>query len=59
MPGVDLLFGFAFSGAFREATEELEAKGIAVEPIRVDDLTGKRFTFFMDPDDLPLELYEA
>lgn len=42
-----------------EAKATLEAQGIAVEPIRVDDLTGKRFTFFMDPDDLPLELYEA
>jgi glyoxylase I family protein len=29
-----------------------------VEPIRHDDLTGKRFTFFADPDGLPLELYE-
>lgn len=33
--------------------------GIAVEPLRVDELTGKRFTFFADPDGLPLELYEA
>jgi len=38
---------------------ELEAKGIAVEPVRVDELTGRRFTFFADPDGLPLELYEA
>ncbi len=38
---------------------ELEAKGVAVEPVRVDELTGKRFTFFADPDGLPLELYEA
>jgi glyoxylase I family protein len=38
---------------------ELQAHGIAVEPIRVDTLTGKQFTFFRDPDDLPLELYEA
>jgi glyoxylase I family protein len=37
---------------------ELESKGIAVEPIRVDELTGKHFTFFQDPDGLPLELYE-
>ncbi len=36
----------------------LEAKGVAVEPVRVDELTGKRFTFFADPDGLPLELYE-
>ncbi|MCD8485782.1 MAG: VOC family protein [Desertifilum sp.] len=38
---------------------ELEAKGIAVEPIRLDELTGKRFTFFKDPDNLPLEIYEG
>jgi len=37
----------------------LEQKGIACEPIRVDELTGKRFTFFADPDGLPLELYEG
>jgi len=38
---------------------ELAAKGVAVEPVRVDELTGKKFTFFADPDGLPLELYEA
>ncbi len=37
---------------------ELEAKGVAVEPIRVDEYTGRRFAFFADPDGLPLELYE-
>lgn len=37
----------------------LEARGIAVEEIRTDALTGKLFTFFADPDGLPLELYEA
>ncbi|MGJ3254185.1 MAG: SMU1112c/YaeR family gloxylase I-like metalloprotein [Elainellaceae cyanobacterium] len=36
----------------------LQAKGVEVEPIRTDELTGKRFTFFRDPDQLPLELYE-
>ena len=36
----------------------LEAHGVAVEPIRVDEYTGRRFTFFADPDDLPLEIYE-
>lgn len=41
-----------------EAVRYLESKGIAVEPVRVDELTGKRFTFFADPDDLPLEFYE-
>jgi len=36
----------------------LKEKGIPAEPIRIDEMTGKRFTFFSDPDDLPLELYE-
>lgn len=36
----------------------LESQGVPVEDIRVDEITGKRFTFFKDPDDLPLELYE-
>ncbi|NQE48701.1 SMU1112c/YaeR family gloxylase I-like metalloprotein [Herbaspirillum rubrisubalbicans] len=38
---------------------ELEAQGVAVEEIRVDEYTGRRFTFFADPDGLPLELYEV
>jgi glyoxylase I family protein len=37
----------------------LTARGIAVEEIRVDEYTGRRFTFFADPDGLPLELYEV
>jgi glyoxylase I family protein len=41
------------------AAEELQAQGIAVEPIRIDEYTGRRFTFFADPDELPIELYEA
>jgi glyoxylase I family protein len=36
----------------------LERHQVSCEPIRVDELTGKRFTFFQDPDGLPLELYE-
>lgn len=32
--------------------------GIAIEPIRVDEATHRRFTFLMDPDELPIELYE-
>lgn len=40
------------------AVARLEADGVAVEPVRVDEFTGQRFTFFRDPDDLPLELYE-
>jgi len=36
----------------------LSAKGIAVEPIRIDPYTGAQFTFFADPDGLPLEIYQ-
>ncbi len=36
----------------------LTAMGVDVEPIRIDPLTGKKFTFFKDPDELPLEIYE-
>jgi glyoxylase I family protein len=42
-----------------EAVLFLEQNGIPFEPIRTDTLTGKRFTFFPDPDNLPLELYEG
>lgn len=36
----------------------LTSKGVSCEAIRTDPYTGKRFTFFSDPDGLPLELYE-
>lgn len=50
----------AFSVAdLDRAVEMLKRQGIAVEPIRLDELTGRRFTFFKDPDELPLELYET
>jgi glyoxylase I family protein len=41
------------------AVQWLQQQEIVVEPIRVDEYTGKRFTFFTDPDGLPLELYET
>lgn len=41
------------------AIARLEQQGVAVEPIRCDEITHKRFTFFPDPDGLPLELYET
>ena len=41
-----------------EAKQEIENQGVIVEDIRVDEFTGKRFTFFADPDGLPIELYE-
>jgi glyoxylase I family protein len=40
------------------AIDSLNSKGITTEPIRVDEFTGKRFTFFADPDGLPIEFYE-
>lgn len=41
-----------------ETVKELEDKGILCEPIRIDSFTGKKMTFFFDPDGLPLELHE-
>jgi glyoxylase I family protein len=41
-----------------ESVAVLNNKDIPVEPIRIDELTGKKFTFFRDPDGLPLEFYE-
>jgi glyoxylase I family protein len=41
-----------------EAVGDLQSRGVAVEGVRVDEHTGRRFTFFADPDGLPLELYE-
>lgn len=37
----------------------LAAKQITVEPIRIDEFTGKPYTFFADPDGLPLEIYQV
>lgn len=42
-----------------EAVKNLNAHNVKTEPIRIDEFTGKRFTFFEDPDHLPLELYES
>ncbi len=36
----------------------LQNNNIECEPIRIDEYTGRRYTFFCDPDKLPLELYE-
>ena len=41
-----------------ESVEKLNKKGIETEEIRIDPQNGKRMTFFMDPDGLPLELHE-
>jgi glyoxylase I family protein len=41
------------------AVSALNEKWVTTEPIRTDEFTGKRFTFFADPDGLPIELYEV
>jgi len=41
-----------------QSVADLLGKGIIVEPIRRDEITGKRYTFFQDPDNLPLEIYQ-
>ena len=41
-----------------KSIEKLNKKGIETEEIRIDPQNGKRMTFFMDPDGLPLELHE-
>jgi glyoxylase I family protein len=42
----------------RNAVRKLRDRGVEVEPIRVDESTNKSFTFFRDPDHLPIEIYE-
>jgi len=36
----------------------LAGKQVLTEPVRIDEWTGKKYTFFFDPDGLPIELYE-
>lgn len=47
-----------FTDNIEETVAELKEKGIMTEPIRVDEFSGKKFTFFADPDGLPIELHE-
>jgi glyoxylase I family protein len=42
-----------------DAVASLIPHNVQMEEIRVDEYTGRRFTFFSDPDGLPLELYEG
>ena len=42
-----------------ESVANFKSKGIELEPVRTDEFTQKRFTFFNDPDGLPIELYES
>jgi glyoxylase I family protein len=41
-----------------QAIAHLRSQNVTIEDIRTDEYTGKKFTFFADPDGLPLELYE-
>lgn len=47
------------TGDLDACLRDLAAKGIEAEAVRVDAFTDRRFTFFADPDGLPIELYET
>ena len=42
----------------QDTVSKLRDRGVEVEPVRIDDTTNRAFTFFRDPDDLPIEIYE-
>lgn len=42
-----------------DTVDRLTGNGVVIEPVRIDENTGCRFTFFADPDGLPIELYEV
>ncbi len=42
----------------QSAVDDLASKNVIAEPVRVDDYTGKQFTFIEDPDGLPVEIYQ-
>lgn len=44
--------------SIEKSIESLALNQVDVEPVRIDEFTGKKFTFFSDPDNLPIELYE-
>lgn len=59
MPEASGLRHLAFSVEnIEDSISELASKNVLCEPIRIDEFTGKRFTFFADPDGLPIELVE-
>lgn len=47
-----------YTDNIEETVKELKEKGIETEPVRTDEFSKKRFTFFSDPDGLPIELHE-
>lgn len=46
------------TGDLDRTLEMLSSRGVQAEAVRIDELTGQRFTFIHDPDGLPIELYE-
>ena len=50
--------GFGNEECYRRLKKGMEELGISCEPVRTDAYTGKKMTFFFDPDGLPLELHE-
>ena len=42
----------------QETVRKLQSRGVEAEPIRIDESTNKSFTFFRDPDGLPIEVYQ-
>lgn len=42
----------------QSAVQQLTQYGVIAEPIRIDENTQKQFTFIVDPDNLPIELYQ-
>lgn len=45
--------------SIEKSIEFLALNQVSVEPIRIDEFTGKKFSFFSDPDNLPIEIYEV
>jgi len=59
MPEAQGLRHLAFEvDSVKKVSEILNERGIVTEQIRIDEFTGKQFTFFADPDGLPLEIYQ-
>ena len=44
--------------SIEDTIKALNKKNIDTEPVRIDELTDKKFAFFSDPDGLPIEIYE-
>ncbi|MBI2037614.1 MAG: VOC family protein [Candidatus Magasanikbacteria bacterium] len=44
--------------SIEKTVKDLSDRGVEAEEVRVDEITNKKFTFFRDPDGLPIEIYE-